>query len=219
MKKILMLSVILCLFLTGFLKAADDVNIFMGLGPYFSLKGGVNTVDTPSGLKNGAAFNGIPDFGATLHVPFSRTSKIGLNIDLGYTTYAYGIVDYYNTSNKATYKFSYLTLAPKFNFSGLLIGFTFGIPVSASGDGNTIRTGLINTLVDFNLGGQIPLFVDKSGSLNLLINASYMLTEVSNTPKSEVYAKFAGKFLNNNFHERGVGASLGLNYLFNIEKK
>lgn len=62
----------------------------LSAGPFVAFKGGTNVGSTADVVSNTFVFNGIPDVGASLYVPFGSSSNLGLQLDVGYITLAYG---------------------------------------------------------------------------------------------------------------------------------
>lgn len=184
-------------------------NYPISVGPFLTLKAGVNAASIPEGQKTGIALSGLPDFGATGYFPLGSKSNIGILAELGYSTYAYGQRSVFGDIESDLYKvqMSYLTLSPSFYLSGVYLGFDFGVPLSTSVvvDGNSISgsTDNMSTLVEFHLGGMIPVMSDKNGRLNVIIRAGYMLTGTADNSSSE-------------FNPKVASAGIGVNYLFNI---
>lgn len=187
-------------------------NYPVSVGPFLTLKAGVNAASIPTGRKTGVALSGLPDFGVTGYLPLGEKSNIGILADIGYSTYAYGQRNVFGDIESDLYKvqMSYLTLAPSFYLSGFYIGFDFGLPLSNSVviDGKSISgsTDNMSTLVELHIGGMIPVMSDKSGRLNLIIRGGYMLTGTASNSDSE-------------FNPKAATAGIGLNYLFNIGRR
>ncbi|MFW6232762.1 MAG: hypothetical protein ACOC4D_01860, partial [Bacteroidota bacterium] len=151
------------------------VNIPASLGPFLSWKAGLNGSETIEGRKNALAFNNLPDFGANFYYPLSESSLLGLSTDLGYLNYSYAIEDDL-TGEKFTHRYSYVALNPNIFFSGFTFGFAFGLPVSASLEGSEIDTDKLDFMAEIKLGYIYPVFTDETGTMNIYINAGYMLS-------------------------------------------
>jgi len=128
MKKIITLVFIVVILIYIPLKAEQKRDL--SLGPYLSLKAGVNGGNTMDGRKNGVAFTGIPDFGLQLFYPLSFENDLGMICDLGLSSYAY-FIDGVNVNKEYILTYRYLTLSPSFYFSIFSFGFAFGIQVAA----------------------------------------------------------------------------------------
>jgi hypothetical protein len=235
MKKSIILLFLLLTITSGFAQKAEPQiqtqteisnNYPISLGPYILLKGGVNASDVPQGVKNGANFNAIPDFGATFYYPFTKEAKIGATLDLGYSTYSYqlkytGLEDYPWKN-----KFGYLTINPNLHLYGFMLGINFGIPMSASIDysGNNAMkmyeiwydSKNLNTLITVCVGFMLPIYVDNTGRVNLVLKGEYAL---SGQNKDDYNFEFGNKALtssNNNPHPASI--AVGFNYLFHLQK-
>ena len=189
------------------------------IGPYFALKAGINGGLVMDGRRNGISFNGIPDFGAQFFIPASAESDLGFTIDLGYSTYSY-IIEGVNVDKKYTMKYHYVTLNPNFYFHWFMIGMNFGFPASAN-FGESIGTDILEMMVEFKLSGMFPLMTDESGSLNLNLQAGYMLTGIykdfaKNDPLLPYIPEVPPETISSKFNPRAVSVSLGLSYLMNL---
>jgi len=185
----------------------------MAVGPFITLKGGVNTGTIPTGTKTDFTFNGIPDFGGTFYLPFSTTSNIGAAADLGYSTYA--ILSKPNTnpvdSNTFVAKFSYLTISPVLCANVFTLGFNFGIPLSASSSNVTgnrsynLSVDSVAFLVELRVGAMVPLVSSPTGRLDLIVQGGYMLSGIYSSSSTT--------------NPKAASVALGLNYLFTLNKK
>ena len=132
MKKIIIASILVFCATTSLF--ADDTGNPIAIGPFINLKAGTNAGTIPTGEKTSFTFNGIPDFGVTGYLPFSKGSNVGVSLDLGYSTYAIPIQP--NTGatddNSFVSKVSYFTIAPSLNASVFTLGFAFGLPMSSN---------------------------------------------------------------------------------------
>jgi len=191
---------------------ADDAYPF-SVGPYIALKAGVNAGNIQQGTKTGVAFYGTPDFGATVFLPFSKTSNVGAALDLGYSTYGVKYLPDSNAVDNNTFlaKFNYFTFAPALNANNFTVGFAFGIPLGESVANNsgsiskTYGTDSMGIIVEFRLGAMIPLLNSPTGRLDLLFQAGYMITGTYNNTSS--------------YNPHPATVSLGLNYLFSLSKE
>ncbi|MFA6570646.1 MAG: hypothetical protein WCT77_05355 [Bacteroidota bacterium] len=183
-------------------------NFPMGVGPFISLKGGVNAASVPNGVKNDFAFNPLPDFGVTGYFPLTDKSQFGIAADLAYSTYAFGTKLTNDVTNKTAYRVSYLSLAPNLYVSGFIIGFNFGLPLNGKAKNTNyisetdIKTDDLAFLVEIHIGGMIPLFYNETGRLNLILQGGYALTGLYND--------------NRDFNPHPASASVGIGYIFNI---
>ncbi len=190
----------------------------LSIGPVIGYKAGISAVNTPQGRKNGVAPSKIPDFGVSAYVPLSSTSNLGLDAEIGLSSYAYLMKSAFNDKS---YQFnhSYITINPNFYFSGFIIGLSFGIPVSSDYDGKEIKTSQQNILTEIKIGGMIPIFKDETGELNIVIMGGYALSGVfsdfvkydpvkNELPPTETITKV--------FNPRIATLGVGFNFLFDL---
>jgi len=149
----------------------------------------------------------------------SSENDIGLTADLGLLNYAYKIKGI-NVGKEYTMRYSYIALGTSFYFSGFTFGFNFGVPIAAS-FGNTIPTSSLGFMTEFKVGGLIPLKIDESGSLNLLINAGYMLSGIydnytKNDPLLPYIPELPPYSISTKYNHRALSLNIGINYLFNM---
>jgi hypothetical protein len=188
----------------------------MQIGPYVTVKGGVNANDVPIGIKNGFNFNSLPDFGATFFIPFVEGSKFGFTVDLAYQTYTFQLKQTFLENEPWYNQFSYFTISPNLHIYGFMFGVGFGFPMSTYSDNDKIKsslnTGDIATMIDVRIGGIIPVYEDETGRLNININGGYYLTGLFKGDKTLLgLYNFKGSL---NPHPAWM--SLGLSYFFNI---
>jgi hypothetical protein len=189
------------------------------MGPYLSLKAGVNGGNTMDGRKNGIAFTGIPDFGAQLYYPLSVENDLGLFCDLGLSNYAY-FIEGVNVGKEYILTYRYITLSPRFYFNIFTLGFAFGVPIAAD-FGEDIETDILETLAEIRLAAFIPLMSDESGSLNLNIEAGYMFTGfykdfALDDPLLPTIPEVPPQVPSNKYNPRAVSLSIGISYLMNF---
>ncbi|HPI20121.1 MAG TPA: hypothetical protein PKY56_07090 [Candidatus Kapabacteria bacterium] len=197
----------------------QDANRFL-IGPSLGMKAGVNGAPSLEGRKNGLAFNGIPEIGISAFYWLSDTSNLAFHCDLSYSTYSFlqksGIND-----KEFTEKFGYLKFGADFYFSNFLLGFGVGLPLSGDIEGNEIDTKILNALTEIRLAGWLPVVADETGTLNLFIQASYMLTGVfkdysKNDPLLSYLPPSTPYNVAEKYNPRVVSLSIGFNYLFNL---
>jgi hypothetical protein len=189
------------------------------LGPYLSLKAGVNAGNTMDGRKNGIAFTGIPDFGAQMYYPLSVESDLGIFCDLGLSNYAY-YIEGVNVGRDYTLTYRYLTLSPRFYFNVFTFGFAVGMPLAAD-FGEEIDTDILEVLAEIRLAAFIPLMSDESGSLNLNIEVGYMFTGfysdfAKNDPLLQYIPEVPPQVPSSKYNPRAVSLSIGISYLMNF---
>jgi hypothetical protein len=190
------------------------------IGPYLQLKAGINGGLIPEGRQNAIAFNGIPDFGATCYVPLSLDSDLAATFDLGMSSYSFFIKNVH-TGAKYQQKYSYMNLAMNFHLYYVLMGFNFGIPLSADMEGSEIASDQLQLMAEFRIGGIIPLMQDEDGSLNVMIYAGYMLTGIysdfaQDDPLKNIIVEIPPDIITQKQNPRAISISIGLNYMFNF---
>ena len=150
MKKILILVSIFALVLPSALCLSQDEEEInesrFELGLFFGFKGGVNGNYIPEGRKNAFGFNAVPDFGARAMFPLEESAKLSMSFDLSYSTYMYGVKNYYN-NDFYTHKYGYIAFSPMFHFLRhllVLILEYLSMPISAKRLKPIISTHLPN---------------------------------------------------------------------------
>ena len=192
-----------------------------GVGLTMSFKGGVNTLDSPSGVKNGYLFTAMPDIGAQVYVPFGTENNMGIVLDLAYISFPYKFKLYGNEDVNWVDKLSYFSIAPNFHISGFMFGFNLGIPMAANSDNSTTdgnkfvydyEKDNMKFLVDIHIGALIPLVKSDFGRLNLYIQVEYALSQVFEDDLVTVSDVGAG---NQEFNIQPAALKFGLSYIFN----
>jgi len=216
MKKVLFI-IIASLLTSSLLKAEQQRDLSMG--PYLSLKAGVNAGNTMDGRKNGIAFTGIPDFGVQFYYPLSIDNDLGIFCDLGLSNYAYNI-EGVNVGKDYTLTYRYITIAPRFYFNIFSFGFAYGMPIAAD-FGEEIDTDILESLAEIRLAAFIPLMSDESGSLNLNIEVGYMFTGfyqdfAKNDPLLPSIPEVPPQVPSSKYNPRAVSLSIGISYLMNF---
>ncbi|MGB9702581.1 MAG: hypothetical protein ACPL1A_07630 [Candidatus Kapaibacteriota bacterium] len=221
MKKTILSITILIIFLFANKSFAQELNA-MGIGPFFNYSIGVNANDVPKGRQNGLALNNIPDFGITYYLPFSKTSNVGLSVDLAYITYSYIQKNYY-TGKEWNHHFHYFEFNPSFSFSSFLLGFNFDFPLSGDIEGADIPSSKLSTLVGVKVGGSIELYSSETGRINLIIEGNYSFSGVFNDFAKDDPMMFHAPYEyperpNNSFNTKPASLGIGFNYIFNLTK-
>lgn len=191
----------------------------MSIGPYLSLKAGINGGNTMDGRKNGVAFAGIPDFGAQMYYPFSVENDLGMFFDLGLSNYAY-FIEGVNVGREYTLTYRYISFSPRFYFNIFTFGFGIGYPIAAD-FGEEINTDHLEVMAELRLAAFIPLMSDESGNLNLNIEAGYMFTGIyndyaNNDPLLEYIPAVPPEMPSSKYNPRAVSLSIGISYLMNL---
>lgn len=213
MKRTLLVVALLGLMLVSGMQAQK-----MAIGPNLLWKGGVNVGNIPTGAKTEVNINPIPDFAATFRMLLNTDESVGFTADLGFAQYTYRMRPeseaLANDDNTFIYKRSYLNIAPMLFLSGFQIGASFGFPLAynlANVRGTTeadITSKQTSPSVEVRIGGMFPVFRNKTGSVNFLVHAGYMLTGMNDT--SELSTSDATT------NPKTASFGLGVNYLFNL---
>lgn len=204
--------------LLGLLLATGVQAQKMAIGPSILWKGGVNVGNIPTGAKTGVNINPIPDFAATFRMLLNTDESVGFTADLGYAQYTFRMRPeseaLANDNNTFIYKRSYLNIAPMLFLSGFQIGASFGFPLSYSlmnVSGSTeadITSKQTSPTIEVRIGGMIPVLRNKSGRLNFLVHAGYMLTGMNDTSGLSTSET--------TYNPKTASFGLGVNYLFNL---
>jgi len=186
----------------------------MAIGPSLLWKGGVNVGNIPTGAKTAVNFNPIPDIAATFRMLLNTEESVGFTADLGYAQYTYRMRPeseaIANDNNTFIYKHSFFNIAPSFFLSGFQIGASFGFPLAYSimnVSGTTeadITAKQTSPNIEVRIGGMIPVFRNKTGSVNFLVHGGYMLTGLMDLGTTD------------EFNPKAASFGIGVNYLFNL---
>lgn len=211
MKKLLIILLFGMIVINYLPMNAKSENFPYSIGPFITLKCGVNAADVPTGIMNGFSINGLPDFGITGYIPLGDKSQFGLAADLAYSSYSFENKFTNNDANPWTTRVSYFTLAPNMYIYGFTVGLNFGIPLSGTtiytNSESEINTDLLSMFAEFRIGGMIPLYYDETGRINLIIQLGYFLTGQLKDNYSNSY----------NYHP--ASGAIGVSYLFNLKEK
>lgn len=202
-----------------FCAVTSALAIDLSVGPTIAARATVNTVDPGNGLKTGLAFNSMPDLGITTRLLFSKESTIGLTLDIDATGYSYIMrpenEDLASDANTFRMNHSCITIAPSLYLSGLQLG--VGYSFYSSQTGKTLDDKLswtpgtqAGSVLEARIGAMVPLMRGKTGDLNLIIRASYML-DGHYTSEVQTYPLAI-----NTTNPQSAGVSFGLNYIFHV---
>jgi len=192
----------------------------LGVGLFVAGKASVNTLDSPDGVKNGYVFNSIPDLGLQVYVPFGTENNLGATIDFAYLNHQYMFKLYGNEDVNWRDELAFFTISPNIHISGFFIGMNFGFPLAAkSGNENDENDYYnydydkdnLNGLIDFHLGGLIPVYADEFGRLNLYIQAEYTMNKLFSKDLQTKHLTDNTQ----NFNIQPAGLKFGLSYIIN----
>lgn len=150
------------------------------LGPKFSGGAAVNAGDVSQGTKTSPLFSYTA--AAQLDIPFARSSA--LDVELGLDSRAINFHDQSLSNVGIDYAYRYLAMRPTLHFSGLLFGVGVGLPLGAVTTAHggaiapTIRTSDMNVLFEGRIGGQVPVWESKTGTLYFMLEGSYAFNRV-----------------------------------------
>ena len=186
---------------TNSIFAADNYPFSVGasvLGKF-----GVNAAEVPQGTQNAISFlNGV-DFALVGYMPMSEESKTGLFLELGYTNSPFGLK---STGFPEVYKVNakFFTISPILLMSGFTVGLDFGFGLSTDYNFSEYYRPMDNDInVNLRIGGIIPVYQNRIGALNFIINGTYSITGM--------------QYSDGGFTYHPSSLSFGLNYLFNME--
>jgi len=207
----------------------------MQVGPTIGLVGGGINTENGIGRKVNPDFIGLPYFGAVIYAPFGVDTRLGLRLDIAYSSVSSLVrpYEYYSGGSNWTKSFqeryNYVTIAPMINLAGFLIGMGINIPASATmkNDAGTefeVRTADMKTALDVRLGGQITVWNSDMGLLTVDILAKYCFTGVYNDNRYTMGSsvEHIGFPAENSSGKAITGMTpasitLGLSYLFNLK--
>ncbi len=191
-------------------------------GPYLGFKAGVNGGNVMDGRKNAFSFVKIPDFGVNSLILLSQENDLGVGLGLGYSSYGYKIKGI-NVGKEYNLTYSYLNFSSEFYFQGITMGFNFGYPIAAD-YGAKIDVSKIAIMSEFKIGYIYPIMYDEDegSSLNIYINAGYMLSQIytdfaKDDPLLQFIPEVAPEKISSKFNPRAVSVSLGMTYWFGID--
>ncbi|MBS1561923.1 MAG: hypothetical protein JSS89_09985 [Bacteroidetes bacterium] len=191
MKYSIILLIVLGLCTTGVQAQTSSRSYVMKVGPVVGLVGaGINT-ENATGRKVNPDFMGMPYLGAAIYAPFGIDTRMGLRLDIAYSSVSSLVRPYEmyaggsNWSKSFQERYNYVTIAPMINLAGFLIGMGINIPASGimKNDAGTefeVRTADMKTAVDVRLGGQITVWSSDIGTLTVDILAKYGFNGVYN---------------------------------------
>jgi hypothetical protein len=180
-------------------------NYPVGVGINLSGKMGINAADVPQGWQNNVAVLKGIDVGIFGFMPMANDSRTGIVLELAYTNMPFNLKSYdYGDITELNTKF--ITLSPYLLFSGFTVGVDIGFNLDNEiENGSALLLPYDNDLnVNVRVGGMIPIHQSDLGVFNFIANATYSLTG----------SNYAG----GGFTYNPATLSLGLSYLFNLEK-
>ena len=170
--------------------------------------------------------------------------RCGVDVGLATYSYESKPESNANDDNSIREKYQFVNVFPYLNLYGVVLGVNFGLPSSASAQslsGNTesvygtvSQIGGMNvvvpddpdasgydpskylaTMLEFRIGGSIPLVSSSTGILNLNIMAGYTLNALFTNGRNYLVA-YEGTSYDETLNPRVASLSLGLSYVFGI---
>ena len=185
----------------------------LSAGAGFLFKAGLNGGTIPEGYKTDVNFNSMPDLSAMALLRFSKTSDMGVMLEIGTTEYTFRMrpenESVADVSNTFTYHVPRFAVTPSLYLGGFTLGAAFGFGskatsknLSGTNEFTMDEEDVESLTTELRLGGQIPLWKHDDGVLNLNLHAGYVLS---------------GLFVDGgDTNPKPVSAGIGINYLFTI---
>ncbi|NQW29372.1 MAG: hypothetical protein HQ472_02525 [Ignavibacteria bacterium] len=208
------------------------------VGPTLGLVGGGINTQNAEGRKVNPDFWAIPSYGVVINAPFSKYSRLGGRLELAVNTQGTKTRPYETYDKLSSWKgyiherYTYFTIAPQFNLSGLLLGLGINIPMKGEtwnpttpDDKFTVDRSTMRTALDFRIGGTINVWSTDVGALFIDVGVKYTF---SGLYKDNLYAfggpvnefgaaNFAGNQTTTHIEFIPVSGQLGITYLFNLK--
>ncbi|MBI2794925.1 MAG: hypothetical protein HYX66_09800 [Ignavibacteria bacterium] len=161
------------------------------VGAQVGIVSGAVSTETAERRKANPDFWFLPTYGAVITAPISNGSRIRGRLDAGVWTtgtrnrpYEF----YGGTSNYEGYfveRYTYFTIAPYVNLSGILVGVGFDFPLKGEMwnpkldvDPHVVDRSTMKVAMDFRVGGSITAWETDLGILNVELLAYYMFSGV-----------------------------------------
>ncbi|HEY6171230.1 MAG TPA: hypothetical protein VIX80_03120 [Candidatus Kapabacteria bacterium] len=194
-----LVALMLCISSKGFAQGTDATPTttaapfkpFFGVGPFFTAGAAVFTGDVPEGLKTGMQFA----YTAGAIGTFELSKTFGITLGLGYQSRPI----YFRNEESAefgetTANLTYISIQPGIKFGAFMIGVDINMPNAATasykvtkpieGSSETdIDNDDLGTVIDFRIGGLIPITQSTTSELNFFVQAAYGLTSAIKNEK------------------------------------
>ena len=151
--------------------------------------------------------------GGTLEMTLDEHSSF--DISASYDNRYLNFYEHANTAANVDYLLSYVGVRPRVHFYGVTFGAGFGIPLATTTTGHgglpspSVSRDDMLPLYEVRLGGQIPVYQDRVGALELKAEGSYAFNHMLNQSYLDG--------LSNNWNNGPVASlELGVVYLFNV---
>lgn len=198
-----LVALMLCISTKGFTQGTDAAapatgtapfKPFFGVGPFFTAGAAVFTGEVPEGSKTGMLF--AYTAGAIGTYELSKT--FGITLGLGYQSRPIYFRDERSAEyGESTANLTYISIQPGVKFGAFMIGVDINMPNAATSTykaTNPIEVSSeqdidkedLGTVIDFRLGGLIPITQSTSSELNFFVQAAYGLTSaIKNAEKAD----------------------------------
>lgn len=217
-KYIIGMIALLCFEIAG----AQEYRSFC-VGPYLGFKAGLNGGNVMDGRKNAMNIARVPEFGVNSLLILSNEYDLGACFGLGYADYSYKIKGY-AVGREYKCNYSYINLSTELYFQGITMGFAFGYPLAAD-FGSKIDADKLGFMSEFKIGYIYPVMLDleEGASLNLYINAGYMLTGIfkdyaKDDPLLPFVPAVPPQTSSSKYNPRVVSITIGMSYWFGIHQ-
>jgi hypothetical protein len=177
-------------------------------------------------------------------IPGASWLRVGLDVGLATYSYESKQESNATDDNTLREKYQFVNVFPHLNLYGVVLGVNIGLPSSASAEslsgekravtGTLSQVGGMNvvvpdnptaegydpskylaTMLEFRIGGSIPLVTSSTGILNLNIMAGYTLNALFTNGRNYLGA-YEGTSYDETLNPRVASLSLGLSYVFGI---
>lgn len=198
---------------------------------------GINT-NNAEGRKVNPDFWILPTYGAVINAPFSKYSRLGGRLELAVNTLGTKTRPYETYDGLSSWKgyiherYTYFTIAPQFNLSGLIIGMGINIPMKGEmWNPNTptekfvVDRSTLKTALDFRIGGSFAVWSTDVGTLYTDICVKYVFSGIYNQDKYAFggpvnefgVASFSANQTSTHIEFIPVSGQVGITYLFDIK--
>jgi hypothetical protein len=167
---------------------------YFGVGPFFTAGAAIFTGDVPTGFKTGMQFA----YTAGALGTFEISKTFGVTLGLGYQSRPIYFRNEKGTDyGEYTSNLTYISIQPGVKFGAFMVGIDINLPNAST---YTTKTKLpveftsetdfksedLGTVIDFRIGGLIPITQSTTSELNFFVQAAYGLTTaLKNDKKSD----------------------------------
>jgi len=223
-KALLMLVVVFCLSFNdstaqkAVQTTTEESNFKFYVGPMLGVNGMIST-NSPNERKEQVAFGGF-DVGVATLVPFEKTEKLGLLLELFYTSQTLKFEDNIQGPSGSNFQqeYGYFNISPSIYLSGFTMGLNIGIPMgdmtnlvgaNSVPPANTLE---LKTRFDVRLGGYFDVVESETGKAFVSVFGSYNLNGLYDY-NSDIQNSGA----NLSFIPQPASIHIGFSYLFKVQ--